>query len=132
MKNILSQFNSQIRLYLLLFFFTLAASVAIAAVVNSTMDVTWDPPTQRVDGSNLPPSEIREYNIYVNASYHSTVDGQETTAGVVVNGAGNYCINVTTVDQDGRESVFSNEKCITIEVTNPKAPVLISIGLSSI
>ncbi len=73
----------------------------------------WDIPTQDTAGQYLPPSSIAGYKIYYGAISHFysyVIDAGNNTSFTVSNlPAGTYYFAVTTYDQSGNESDFSNE-----------------------
>lgn len=101
--------------------------------------VTIHPATEREDGMPLLPSEIQMHRIYVDKNAD---DFYETTIEVPYDGSGNvqtyqlerlandYGFVVTTVDKDGRDSVYSLEHIIpadpalTLPALPPKPPIV--------
>ncbi len=92
----------------------------IAAVGAGGMTLSWKAPVERSDGSALKPNEIAAYRIYYSKtkgqyryadsfridSRGGTVDSASIPANLL--GASRYYLVMTTVDADGRESVFSS------------------------
>jgi len=72
--------------------------------------LTWDSPTERVDGTPLPISEISHYDLYADGALLTAVPGGESTFQSSME-PGEHCFAMRAVDTDGRESVFSNEAC---------------------
>ena len=77
--------------------------------------LSWIPPSERSDGTGLALSEIAGYRVY-----YGTVKGSYTDSILVENGSadetelstipgGKYFAVVTTIDTDGRESIYSKE-----------------------
>ena len=93
--------------------------------------ITGEPPTQREDGSAFDlKTELKGFNIYCGTASGDYVDTYNFTGytlpvtewlielplGV------SYCV-VTTVDTDGRESLYSNEVTVTMDGKyRPNAP----------
>lgn len=101
------------------------AALAMAEVKSKT--ISLDPPTQRVDGSTLPASEIKHYLI--------TINGPAGQSELIMTGtkqqwtppaAGDYTLSAATVDTDGRSSVQSNVVNYTAAMiaTDPNPPTL--------
>lgn len=92
---------------------------------------TWQPPTQRMDGSALPQAEIREYKIYCDGD-PLPVWTQEnvplnTDTWIAPDGTfsvGTHSCFATTVDTEGQESDPSNTVNFTVTPERPNAPVL--------
>lgn len=102
------------------------ASVAGATVnttpVTGSANVSWIPPTQNTDGSNL--TDLSGYKIYWGTTskgpYPNTqaVPSAGTTSGVVGNlAAGTYYFVVTALNGAGAESIYSNEASKTLAST---------------
>ena len=91
---------------------------------QSTFD--WTPPTERVDGSPLPQSEIASYNIYCNGGLlGNVVNTTSTDTWQSPQGStppGDYLCYATTLDTDGLESAPSNTKAFIVEPSAPGAP----------
>lgn len=92
----------------------------------------WTPPTQNEDGSPLPDSEIKAYNIYCNGSLLGVV---ENTGGVTSwrspDGAfppGTYTCHATTVATNDEESAQSNSVNFTVGPLLPEPPSGFSVG----
>jgi hypothetical protein len=91
---------------------------------------TWQPPTQRMDGTALPQTEIREYKIYCDGD-PAPVWTQEnvplnTDTWVAPDGTfalGTHVCFATTVDTTGQESDPSNTVNFTVTPERPNAPV---------
>jgi len=95
--------------------------------------LTMQTATEREDGSPLGLSEIKGHNIYCgtstgaygNANFVAGAQLPDTVVdpipGIVL--GTNYCV-VTTVDIDGRESVYSNEFQVVATKSNPKQPMI--------
>ena len=82
--------------------------------------LSWTPPTEREDNTQLPASEIQGYKLYINDQPTFTIPGDRTSWDMtgVSNGVR---LKLTTIDTDGRESVLSNE--VTVNLL-PDPPVL--------
>lgn len=72
--------------------------------LEKAVEITWQAPATRADGSVLFASDIQGYKIYANGQFlRQTADLQETVHLM----PGSYGINLTTVDKNGLESVYS-------------------------
>jgi len=82
--------------------------------------LSWVAPSAREDNSVLILSEIAGFRIYYGTSsgdYSNTIDIDDHTATQAVMAgipAGTYFVAVTTVDVDGRESLYSAEVVVTV------------------
>ena len=82
---------------------------------GSTADLSWVAPTEREDGSVLSLSAIAGYRIYYGVEkgiYPGQIDINDHTASQAqLSGfpSGKYFVVMTTIDTDGRESIFSLE-----------------------
>ena len=90
---------------------------------GSAVILNWVAPSEREDNSGLSLSEIAGYRIYYSAEsggYQSqnkldVNDGSVTQAQISgLLPSGTYYIAVTTVDTEGRESLFSTEVVISL------------------
>ena len=87
---------------------------------SSSAKLSWVAPSAREDNSVLILSDIAGFRIYYGArsgDYSNTVDIKDHTATQAVLAglpSGTYFIAVTTVDVDGRESLYSAEVVITV------------------
>ena len=92
--------------------------------------ITFDAPTEREDNTPLAPSEIQGFNVYDvgnGGSLVTTLPGtarEYTTPATTVD----QSFAITTVDTDGRESVFSQIAIIPKLVTPPKAPTITGVS----
>jgi hypothetical protein len=86
----------------LLFLFFLSFPV-FADQVNGT----FTPPTEREDGSTLTQAEIGGYKLYVDSVEVQSIPNTDTAFAIELT-PGTYALNLTTVDTDGRESIYSN------------------------
>jgi len=86
----------------------------------------WSVPTMREDGTALPVKQIAGYKIYYGSNsgnYTGSLDinGAKDANGQLVSDYtlnslphGTYYFTMTTIDTDGRESLYSNEIKVTI------------------
>ena len=87
---------------------------------SNSAKLSWVAPSAREDNSVLILSDIAGFRIYYGArsgDYSNTVDIKDHTATQAVLAglpSGTYFIAVTTVDVDGRESLYSAEVVITV------------------
>ena len=110
----------------------LAAPFALGA--EATSQLTWEPPTARVDGTALTVQEIAEYRVYYAVDGTVTTDSTMVTIGpdatsesVTIDLTPRqdlYTVNfaITTVDTDGRESALSDVASKTFQVNSTAAP----------
>ncbi len=94
-------------------FLLFLAAPAIAADVT----LTWDSPTERENGSQLPATEIGGY-IVKNGNDLLTVEGNINELTIPDLPPGEYFFSVATVDTDGLKSAFSE----TVSILIPAAP----------
>lgn len=92
-----------------------AASLTVAVVeVVASIELTWNVPEQREDGSSLPLYEIDGYVIAYGANQNEltnqlVVDGASTTSTVLENlNSGTYYFSIATVDSDGVQGAYSS------------------------
>ncbi|MCK4500845.1 hypothetical protein KAU11_10120 [Candidatus Babeliales bacterium] len=118
-------------LILLLLSFTAIAETVDPVIADASVVLTT--PTQREDNTALGVSEIQGFNLYCGSisgdyqsqSNHPGATLPETIIAFSLQGDGDYYCAVTTVDIDGRESLYSNEIALTVKtVGNPKAPII--------
>ena len=88
------------------------AIAMITVNVNGTMQLSWVPPTENVDGSAL--TDLAGYKIYYgdqSRSYLGSVDVGDVSATSlnVILATGEYFVAMTAFDGDGNESTYSNE-----------------------
>ncbi len=82
--------------------------------------LSWIAPSEREDNTALSLSEIAGFRIYYgteSGSYQDNFDvndGSATQAQLLGVPAGTYYVVVTTIDADGRESLFSEEVVVTL------------------
>ena len=87
---------------------------------SSSAKLSWVAPSAREDNSVLVLSDIAAFRIYYGSSsgdYSNTIDIIDHTATQAVLAglpSGTYYVAVTTVDVDGRESIYSDEVVITV------------------
>ena len=80
--------------------------------LEKAVEITWQMPTKRQDGSALFASDIQGYKIYINGQYsRQTAELQETVHLM----PGSHEINLTTVDKAGVESVYSKTALVGVE-----------------
>lgn len=114
------------RILILVLLVTLLPATALAR----TATITWEPPTQRTDGSALPSSQIAGYvfSCRVNGEHVDKLDiaGAErqavtTYADLFGDAYGTYQCAMRTVDSTGLESPLSNEVEV-LHFAGPGAP----------
>lgn len=107
----------------LLFLFFLSFPV-FADQVNGQ----FTPPTEREDGTTLTQAEINLYNLYVDGVATQVIAANQTAFTIDLV-PGTYALNITTVDIDGRESVFSNTVTQSI-LSPPNAPTGVTVTVT--
>ena len=92
-----------------------AASLNVTVVqVASSIELTWDIPQAREDGSDLPLGEINGYLIVYgidenNLSNQLVVEGASNTMAQVLDlASGTYYFAIATVDSDGVQGAYSS------------------------
>ena len=103
------------------------------SVFADTATITFTPPTEREDGTLLPANEIGGYNVFVNGVINETSPLLPTATGFTLDlPSGAHTVTVTTMDTDGRESLFSIPVAADVPF-DPKAPggvaVIITINV---
>lgn len=92
----------------------LVTGVLSAPLVQAdTINVTWTAPTTRTDGTPLAASEIGKYEVFSDGAYVQEVGAGMTTLDFTMT-SGQHCLQMRTVDTDGRAGPLSAEKCFTI------------------
>ena len=92
-----------------------------------TNKFSWTAPTERIDGTELAPTEIKEYEIRYGSSpvdlkYTSVLKTKELKAQVTVSKPGKYCYQVRTIADVASD--WSGEVCKTIAASKPKTITL--------
>ena len=91
-----------------------------ASTVINLLGISWTAPSEREDNSALSLSEIAGFRIYYGTEagdYQNQIDINDSSssqAQVEDLASGTYYVVVTTVDTDGRESLYSPEVVITL------------------
>lgn len=101
--------------------------------VSAAAGLTWVAPTQNTDGSSL--TDLSVYRVYRRSS---ATAGSYTLLATVPAPATSYtdsatlegvnCYTVTAVDDDGNESVPSNQACKTIDTIRPSPPTALTVN----
>lgn len=111
--------------------------LTVGAYAN-TADITWTHPTQRVDGTALPITEIKETQIdwakcAVNNTFPTTVEGTRavpapaTTTSIGPLTYGTWCFRARTIDTAGR--VSDNTGPVWKQyLAPPKPPVITTVA----
>lgn len=88
--------------------------------------LSWVAPTEREDGSLLSPDEIAGYRVYWGAeteNYQNQINVEGNTTSIEYDfPIGDTFLVVTTIDTDGRESLYSIEKFFPVQPVKPRAP----------
>ena len=92
---------------------------------------TWTPPTERVDATSMPESEIKEYKIYCDGDAnpiwtqsHVPSGNQTWQAPAGTFALGTHSCHATTVDTLDQESDSSNTVNFTVSPALPRPPIL--------
>ncbi|MFV1873213.1 MAG: Ig and FN3 domain-containing protein [Oleiphilus sp.] len=93
-----------------------AASLTVneVQVVASSIELTWDVPQAREDGSELPLYEINGYVIAYGTSQNDltsqvAIDGASSTSTTLENlSSGTYFFSIATIDSDGVQGAYSS------------------------
>ena len=102
-------------------------------VFAADASLTWVAPVEREDNTAFAETEIAEFRVYygiATGDYQTTVSVSRPDANAVTPESltltlptgFTYFFVVTTVDLDGRESMYSTEVSIPLDHENPKAP----------
>lgn len=95
-----------------------------------TVNGSFNHPIQREDGSTLTAAEIANFNLYVNGVNTQSIPGTDNVFSIDL-GPGSYDLNMTTVDTDGRESVYSNTLTQVIPaLPNPPSGITVTITIN--
>lgn len=93
---------------------------------------SWEPPTERVDGTALPEVEIDRYRIYCDGNptfvweqTHVPTGMQTWQAPANTFALGSHNCHATTIDTEGQESDPSNVVNFIVLPARPKAPILV-------
>ena len=101
-----------------------AISAAVQAQEPRTAVISFDAPTEYIDGTPIAPGTVIEYRVYQGAKGSgkpqvATITGTSTTINTGLQ-PGETCWQVSAV-ANGRESDLSNEGCKTFEFPATKA-----------
>lgn len=110
----------------------IAMLLLIMSGVVSATTLSWEPPTSRVDDHPLDPlTELSHYNLYCGVVDDSTPfqipagteqGSYEVEKTKIFPGYGQYKCTLTAVDNDGLESVKSEEVVIPWDPAVPNSP----------
>ena len=108
---------------LLLFIFTTVNASELVERENITT-ISWTIPTERVDNTNLPLSELKEYRIYWgkdNTFNNITVVNNPSNTEYIIKDlpSGTYYFKMTAVDKNNLESAYSTTVSKTITIIAP-------------
>jgi hypothetical protein len=101
-----------------------------ASAYADTASITYVAPTEREDNTPLAPSEIAGFKVYdsdgalVKQLASDARGFDQTTTSVI------QSLFITTIDTDGRESVYSQEATIPATIANPKPVTGITVTVS--
>ena len=101
---------------------SISGSTALTVTGNSTLSLTWDAPTQYMDGSSLnPAADLKSYRLYygtVSQSYTQMIPVANPSTSVITQSVtlapGTYFFVVTAITQDDLESTYSIEIAKTV------------------
>lgn len=85
----------------------LILAIVSSIVVADSAVITWTPPTERVDGTPLPATEIGSYILRVDGTQVAEIPGTETTYTISGLPVGTYSFDMATKDTVGRIGPFS-------------------------
>jgi len=101
---------------------------ATAVAVADDLTWSWNPPTERTDGTALPASDIEGYRMKLNSVEQPNL----LTAGVnnitVTAPAGQMCASFATEDTGGRKSVWTTDVCKTV-LAPPGEPTSVTVTI---
>jgi len=113
----------------------LLLSLSFGALADS-ITVTFDPPIMREDGTSVTLSEIGGFNVFLDrilvpsskiippGTSKYSLQSTETSFTIDV-APGTHVINMTAVDTDGRESVFSKD--VIVKAKSPLNSPTVSV-----
>lgn len=127
----------------LTFFLFALSSLVVVSASFSSVNLTWDIPVERVDGSPLPPEEIKSYKLYVSLNgveYDPVeIDHPAISYSFPTQGPGVYEFRISTVamvGHSGGQVVYMEgpkSEPLVLELESfyalPGAPVLNSVSL---
>lgn len=83
-------------------------------------NLTWDPPTQREDGSALVSGDLKEYRVYETRVLKAIIPAPTVVCPVIMKTPKAYIWEVTAVDKNGTQSKYS----LPLIITPTAAPTL--------
>ena len=94
-----------------------SAMAIISVAINGSVTLSWEAPTQNIDGSPL--TDLASFRIYYGMTSRSYTDQLDVTSAGATHQSltlpsGEYFFAMTAVDADGNESAYSNEVARTI------------------
>lgn len=94
------------------------AATTISVAVNDSLILSWQTPTENVDGTAL--TDLAGFKLYYGTSSGSYSDslniaGPSTTSYTLTLPSGEYYFAMTALDDDGNESGYSNEVVRTVD-----------------
>lgn len=113
----------------------LCTVLATAYAEAANIDLDWDAPTKRADGSELRANEIKQYNIYHAQSQDvvllRSVEGSHHHVRIRDVPEGQNCFAASTVTTDNLEGDKSQVICVNVPSAGSKPePVNIQITIS--
>ena len=113
-----------------LFSLTMFVGSLKAAELVEKHRAAWLAPTKRVDGTALPATAIKHYELFYGAAPEAlkgtrvaTIPATQFQYELNLDVPGKYCYKIRIVDTDNREGPFSPESCLNLN-SLPVAPVL--------
>ena len=101
-------------------------ALAVVSTVKAAT-ITFEAPTEREDNTPLTPSEIAGFNVYTSTGEMvKQLAGDARTFDFPASSV-TQSLYLTTVDTDGRESVYSQAAVIPKLIADPKPPVILSV-----
>lgn len=99
------------------------AALGLAVAYAAPVDMSWDHPALRTDGTALPLDQIAETRFYCDGEFAAAFPAP-AEAGQLELGLGTHECYATTVDTDGQESDPSNSITVTVLPARPSPPSL--------
>lgn len=119
-----------------MFKLTMVAILLLHAVYAGSAELvekhraSWVAPTKRVDGSALPATAIKQYDLFYGAfpaalanTKVASIPATQLQYELNLDVPGKYCYKMRTVDTASRAGPFSPESCLNLE-SLPASPVL--------
>ena len=107
------------------------AMMSPLALAANVVTLSWSPPTARVDGTPIQPTDISAYHIYSDISPNPIpLAGNVYSYSWQEVETGNHCFTITATDLNGLSSAKSNQVCKEIIAAAPGVPTTITITVT--